>query len=721
MKILGISAWYHDSAAALLVDGRIVAAAQEERFSRRKHDPSFPSQAVAWCLREAGLAAWDLDAIAFYEKPFRKFDRILVESLAVAPRGLRRFLAAMPLWLRARLWARSTILETLGAPRVPLHFLQHHESHAAAAFAPSPFEEAAVLTIDGVGEWTTNGLWHARGSSLRAVKELRYPDSLGLLYSAFTTYCGFAVNDGEYKLMGLAPYGEPVFEAAIREHLVDLRDDGSYALNPSMFAYRHRDATTAEAFHRLFGGPPRDASEPLRKRHADLARSIQAVTEDIVLRQARHARAVTGARNLCLAGGVALNCVANGRLARERIFDAMWIQPAAGDAGGALGAAFALWFRLANPQRTAGPDDQQRASFLGPAFDEATIEDALRRSGFPYERLSQEALVREAAAALAEGQVLGWYQGRMEYGPRALGNRSILADPRDAAMQSRVNQAVKFREGFRPFAPVVRSARMAAWFDMPCESPYMLLTGQVLGAEPSPFPGADDVIARHGVRTASPIPAVTHVDGSARVQSVPEGWNPGLEALLDAFEARTGCPVLLNTSFNVKDEPIVCTPWDAVACYARTDIDRLVMGPFITARKHERKVLPAGTSEPGPVASGPRPWKDALGGAAGFALLRWGLDAPRAAAAALCVGLVLASIGLVRMPVRQSFERGIRTVVGAAGRFVAVPILTAVFLLVVTPAGWIRRFLGDQDGDGGDDATYWRAPEAPDHDSNLPY
>lgn len=721
MKLLGISAYYHDAAAALLVDGRIVAAAQEERFSRKKHDPRFPSEAAAFCLREGGLRADDLDGIAFYEKPFRTFDRILAETLAMAPRGAGRFFDAMPRWLRSRLWTRSDIQRRLDTS-APVFFLQHHESHAASAYGPSPFSEAAVLTLDGVGEWTTNGLWHATGSRIQPLLEIRYPDSLGLLYSAFTAYCGFAVNDGEYKLMGLAPYGEPAFAAAILEELVDLREDGSYALNPSMFAYRHREAMTTEAFHRLFGGPPRKGSEPLGRRHADLARSVQAVTEEIVLRQARFARARTGSRSLCLAGGVALNCVANGRLARERVFDKVWIQPAAGDAGGALGAAFALWFRQQRPERVTSSHDHQHASLLGPSFSDADIEAALTGSGFPFTRLDDDSLVREVASALAGGQVIGWFQGRMEFGPRALGNRSILADPRDPEMQSRVNQAVKFREGFRPFAPVVRHAQMDAWFDMPDASPYMLLTGTVRNAKPSPLPSADDVIGQRGVRTNSPLPAVTHVDGSARVQSVAEGSNPKLEALLQAFHEETGCPVLLNTSFNVKDEPIVCSPYDAVACFARTEIDRLAIGPYLTARKTGVKELPPRPAMPQRAEDATaKPWVDLAAGAGGFALLRYGLHAPGASIFALSVGLVLATIGIARPAWRRNVQRALATAGRLLGKLLAFPVMAALFYGVITPSGWLMRLISGTNDETDPGDSLWRAPDAPDHDPKVPH
>lgn len=718
MKVLGISAYYHDASAALLVDGRIIAAAQEERFSRRKHDPRFPSEAVAYCLREGGLRADDLDAIAYYEKPFRKFDRILVETLTTAPRGLRRYLDALPLWLSSRLWVRADIERRLDT-RTAVYFLQHHESHAASAFGPSPFAEAAVLTIDGVGEWTTNGLWHAAGTTLRPLVEIRYPDSIGLLYSAFTAYCGFRVNDGEYKLMGLAPYGEPVFEQVIRQEVIDLRDDGSYALNPEMFAFRHRGRMTSELFHRTFGGPPRRRDEPLLRKHADLARSIQAVTEDMLLRQARHARERTGLASLCLAGGVALNCVANGRLAREGIFDRVWIQPASGDAGGAIGAAYALWFRRAKRAREAGGGDLQAGSLLGPAYSDGDMEAALKWGGFEAERLDDAALAGALARALAQGDVVGWYQGRMEFGPRALGNRSILADARDPQMQSRVNRAVKFREGFRPFAPIVRDDAASEWFDMPASSPYMLLTGTVRNATPSPLPGHGESIGSQGVQTASPIPAVTHVDTSARVQTVASGSNPKLELLLDAFARQTGCPVLLNTSFNVKDEPIVCSPYDAVACFARTGINRLAMGPYLTQRKEGARDVPPRPAALDDSKATRSVGKDVLGAVAGAVFLHYALHSSRAALAALSLGAALAALGVAAPAARQRLGHKLRDGGRLVARAVALPVLVALYYVLLTPAGWLFRILSPRGSLPSD--SYWQSPEAPDHDPERPY
>jgi carbamoyltransferase len=710
MRILGLSAYYHDAAAALLDDGRVVAAAQEERFTRRKHDSGFPIHAARFCLERAGIGAADLDAVAYYEKPFLKFDRLLAEAFATAPRGLVRFCQAMPLWLGSRLWLRSEIERRLDTA-APVHFLLHHESHAASAFGPSPFPAAAVLTLDGVGEWTTNGVWRAAGDRLEPLLEIRYPDSLGLLYSAFTAYTGFRVNDGEYKLMGLAPYGQPTYAAAIRDHLIELRDDGSYRLNQEYFAYRHRQAMTGPRFHALFGGPPHLPGTPLGRRDADLACSIQQITEEIILRQARFARAEVGLPDLCLAGGVALNCVANGRLARAGIFERLWVQPAAGDAGGALGAAWALWLRLARPGRAERDGDAQEGSLLGPDWDEEAMAAAIAVAGRQARRLEPAALADETARALAAGEVVAWYQGRMEFGPRSLGNRSILADPRAPGMQSRINLAVKFRESFRPFAPVVRAARADAWFDIPAPSPYMLLTGTVRGATRDADPVAQLETGR-GVRTASPIPAVTHVDGSARVQTVPVGANPPLEDLLDRFEAATGCPVLLNTSFNVKDEPIVCSPADALHCFGRTKIDRLVLGPF---------VVPAGPATPTAPPPMPRPQLAlgrvalelaATGAATVLALI---LHAPRLATAVAAVGVVFAVLRLAAQRARAAVDAGLAVFGRIVADVLALPLLALVFLAVVTPVGRLRRRRP-----GPAPSTFWRPPADPDHDPRRP-
>jgi carbamoyltransferase len=586
--ILGISAFYHDSAAALVRDGEIVAAAQEERFSRKKHDERFPSHAIAYCLREAGLSVDELDYVAFYDKPFTKFERLLETYLAYAPSGLRSFSQAMPLWLKGKLHMRRTIRRELVARAdLPVVFLDHHESHAASAFFPSPFEEAAILTLDGVGEWSTATLGSGQGNRIRLTEELRFPHSLGLLYSAITYYCGFKVNSGEYKLMGLAPYGRPVYKDAILKHLMDLKADGSFWLNMRYFNYCQGLTMTNRRFHELFGGPPRHPESLLEQRHMDLAASIQAVTEEIVMRMARYAHRQTGCKDLVLAGGVALNCVANGVVLREGPFERLWIQPAAGDAGGALGSALFVWYQLLEKPRQPGGRDSQRGSLLGPSFSSREVRTFLEGTGHPYEEFTDEAaLVEHVAGLLAENKVVGWFQGRMEFGPRALGARSILGDARSPDMQATMNLKIKFRESFRPFAPVVLREHTHEWFDMrpDQESPYMLLVAPVRQERRVPISEADrkvmegDPDLRHRVNVArSSVPAITHVDYSARLQTVDEERNPRLHRLMKAFQELTGCPVLVNTSFNVRGEPIVCTPEDAFRCFRATEMDVLVL------------------------------------------------------------------------------------------------------------------------------------------------
>jgi carbamoyltransferase len=577
VNILGLSCWYHDSAACLLQDGAIVAAAQEERFTRQKHDPNFPTQAIAYCLREGGITAQDLDAVAFYDKPFLKFERLLETYLAYTPKGLPSFIKAMPLWLKQKLWIPDLIAKALDFDGT-LIFPEHHESHAASAFYPSPFERAAFITTDGVGEWTTTSYGLGEDNRVRIHAEIHFPHSLGLLYSAFTYFCGFRVNSGEYKLMGLAPYGEPRFVDTIRDHLIDLKADGSFRLNMDYFTYPAGLTMTGSRFASLFDGPRREDEAPLTQREMDLARSVQIVTEEAMLNMARHVHAETGETNLCLAGGVALNCVANGRLLRESPFEHIWIQPAAGDAGGALGAALMAWHEHAERPRTPTPGDAMQGSYLGPAFSETEIATFLQQEDIPYEYIGFEELPERVAALLAEQQVVGWFQGRMEFGPRALGARSILADPRGREVQRLVNLKIKFRESFRPFAPSVLVDRAADFFALDAESPYMLLVAPV----------RDAVVAGEGFdrlkHIDSTIPAVTHVDGSARVQTVDAATNPLYHRLLEAFEAQTGCPVLVNTSFNVRGEPIVCTPADAYRCYRRTHMDVLVLGPYLITK-----------------------------------------------------------------------------------------------------------------------------------------
>jgi carbamoyltransferase len=588
--ILGISAYYHDAAAALLRDGRILAAAQEERFTRKKNDSEFPRNAVAFCLKHAGLDPAQLDAVVFYDKPILKFARMLETYLAVAPGGWRTFPVVIPSWLGEKLNLRTTIREELpGLARAcPILFTEHHLAHAASAFFPSPFTEAAILTIDGVGEWATTTIGEGHGSSIKLLHELRFPHSLGLLYSAFTYYCGFRINSGEYKLMGLAPYGRPAYVREIYRELIDLKPDGSFWLNLDYFDFLKGTTMTNDRFHRLFGGPPRKPEEKIEQRHMDVARSIQVVTEDIMLKLARQARAITGLNQLCLAGGVALNCVANGRILQERIFENLWIQPAAGDAGGALGAALAAWHqqtetpKQSSSLRVAGRDAMQGA-LLGPDYSDDEIKAVLDAQRAVYRTLEPDALLAATVDLLKDEKVVGWFQGRMEFGPRALGNRSILGDARSPRMQAVMNLKVKFRESFRPFAPVVRRERVADYFDLDADSPYMLLVSSVREDLRFPVPSGPTGLALLKEKRST-LPAVTHVDYSARIQTVQRQDNPLLYDLLLKFEQATGCGVLVNTSFNVRGEPIVCTPDDAYRCFMNTEMDYLVMGNFVIDR-----------------------------------------------------------------------------------------------------------------------------------------
>lgn len=591
--ILGVSAFYHDSAAALVVDGTIVAAAQEERFTRKKHDSGFPQHAVDYCLGEAGLKPQDLDYVGFYDKPLTKFERLLETYLAFVPAGYRSFRQAMPLWLKQKLHLPRELKSGLRGQYTGRYiFTDHHESHAASAFFPSPFDEAAIITFDGVGEWSTTCYGVGRGHELHLSHEIRFPHSLGLLYSAFTYYTGFRVNSGEYKVMGLAPYGTPVYRDQILQHVMDLKEDGSYRLDMSFFNYCQGLTMTSEKFHRLFGGPPRNPESRLTQREMDLAASIQAATEEVMLRTARYVHGQTGMKNLVLAGGVALNCVGNGRILREGPFENIWIQPAAGDAGGALGAALFIWHQLLENPRTPSGSDSQRGSLLGPAFSDEQITAELDRQGAVYTACdSDEDLCEEVAELLAGENVVGWFQGRMEFGPRALGGRSILGDARSPKMQSVMNLKIKFRESFRPFAPIVLREYVDRYFEMrPFEdSPYMLLVAPVREELRSPLPaeyskafGIDKLNFRR-----SSIPAVTHVDYSARVQTVDTTRNPLLHQLLARFHEKTGCPVLINTSFNVRSEPIVCTPADAYRCFLMTEMDVLVLGRQILHRDQQ--------------------------------------------------------------------------------------------------------------------------------------
>lgn len=589
--ILGVSAFYHDSAAALVVDGDITAAAQEERFTRKKHDPAFPVHAIEYCLEEGRLEPGQLDYVGFYDKPLLKFERLLETYLAFAPAGFRSFLSAMPSWLHQKLHLPREMRKGLrGHYRKRYVFLEHHESHAASAFFPSPFDEAAILTLDGVGEWATASFGRGQGNRITLTHELRFPHSLGLLYSAFTYFCGFKVNSGEYKLMGLAPYGEPRYQKAILERLVDLKADGSFRMDMSYFRYCQGLCMTSRRFERLFGGPPRKPEGPLTQREMDLAASIQAVTEEIMLRAARHVHRQTGMKDLCLAGGVALNCVGNGRVLREGPFERLWIQPAAGDAGGALGVALLIWHQLLGNPRRPSPGDSQRGSLLGPAFSSDRLRGLLDAAGAKYRCFEEEERLCVCAAdLLASGKIVGWMQGRMEFGPRALGARSILGDARNPDMQRLMNLKVKFRESFRPFAPAVLQDRAAEYFQVRdgAESPYMLLVAPLAEAKriaqgEVSLTGLDKLKAAR-----STVPAVTHVDGSARLQTVDPTRHGRFYKLLQAFEARTGCPLLINTSFNVRGEPMVCTPEHAYRCFLATNMDALVMGDFLLLKEEQ--------------------------------------------------------------------------------------------------------------------------------------
>jgi carbamoyltransferase len=614
--ILGISAYYHDSAACLVVDGRIVAAAQEERFTRKKHDAAFPTNAVAYCLKEGGIAASQLDHVAFYEKPLVKFERLLETYASLAPRGWKSYLMAMPTWLGEKLWMSDDIADRLDGFEEPILFGEHHESHAASAFYPSPFENAAVVTMDGVGEWATSSIGIGRGNDLEIIRELRFPHSLGLLYSAFTYFAGFKVNSGEYKVMGLAPYGEPKYVDLIKKHLVEIRDDGSLWMNQEYFTYAHGLTMTGSKFEQLLGGPARKPESLLTQREMDLARSIQEITEEVMLKMTRFAHKESGLRDLCLAGGVALNCVGNGRILREGPFEQIWIQPAAGDAGGALGVALSIWHRhLGKPRESAEslgtwqrPGNQQSAisnqksetpkyadgmsgSYLGPKYSEAEIADAIKDGGWVATRVEPDRVAEVVAEHLANERVVGLLQGRMEFGPRALGGRSILGDARSPKMQAVMNLKIKFRESFRPFAPAVMREHVGEWFELDGESPYMLLVADVKEQRRLPVPaGAEQLWGIEKLNVPrSTVPAITHVDYSARIQTVRRDVSPLYYDIMAAFNRRTGCPIIVNTSFNVRGEPIVCTPQDAYRCFVRTNMDVLVLENFILERTAQPK------------------------------------------------------------------------------------------------------------------------------------
>jgi carbamoyltransferase len=585
LRILGISGLYHDSAAALIEDGHIVAAAQEERFTRKKHDSRFPVHAVRYCLTEGNIELGDVDHIVFYDKPFLKFERLLETYLTFAPRGIKSFAMAIPLWLREKLFLKDLLLKEFrkidfnSKWNGQILFSEHHLSHAASAFFPSPFEEAVVLTMDGVGEWATTSVAIGKGNNLEVIKEIHFPHSLGLLYSAITYYTGFKVNSGEYKVMGLAPYGEPKFAELMLKHLINVKPDGSFRLDMSYFDYCTGLTMTNTKFDKLFGGPPRKSDELLTQRHMDLAASIQAVTEEVVLRLTRSLRKETGIKNLCLAGGVALNCVANGKILRDGSFEHIYIQPASGDAGGSLGAAMAGYhMQLGQKRQVSG--DAMRGAYLGPAFAQTDIETRLKNCGAKFDVLDDAALIENSAEDLAQGKALGWFQGRMEFGPRSLGNRSILGDPRSPTMQKTLNLKVKYRESFRPFAPSILRERVSDWFELDGDSPYMLLVADVVKSRRRAMTAEENQL--FGIEKLnvprSDVPAITHVDYSARIQTVHQDTNPRYHALLSAFERKTGCPLLVNTSFNVRGEPIVGSPEDAFRCFMGTDLDILVVG-----------------------------------------------------------------------------------------------------------------------------------------------
>lgn len=590
MNILGLSAFYHDSAACLLQDGKIIAAAQEERFTRKKHDASFPKNAVEFCLQKGGIQVSDLDYVGFYDKPFIKFERILETYLGIAPKGIKQYLAAIPIWLKDKLWTRTNIRNKLGYSGTVL-FAQHHESHAASAFFPSPFQEAAILTMDGVGEWATTSIATGKDNKIELLQELHFPHSLGLLYSAFTYYLGFKVNSGEYKVMGLAPYGKPIYSDLIREHLIDLKEDGSFRMRMDYFDYLGGMAMTNQKFASIFNHPARKAESNLTQKEMDIAASLQEVTEEIMLKMARHIRYLTNMKNLCLAGGVALNCVGNGKILKEKIFEKIWVQPAAGDAGGALGVALCIWHQIMGNNRLTNGKDTMRGAYLGPHFKESEIKNFLDSNEIPYRQVNESQLTKLVATDLQKGKVVGWFQGPMEFGPRALGGRSIIGDPRNPKMQSTMNLKIKYRESFRPFAPSVLAEKVDEWFEMDEESPYMLMVAEVrkdkrisMTKEQNKLFGIDLLNV-----PKSQIPAITHVDYSARIQTVHEDTNKRYYDLIKEFEKETQCAVLINTSFNVRGEPIVCTPEQAYRCFMRTEMETLVLENFIIDKKDQKQ------------------------------------------------------------------------------------------------------------------------------------
>ena len=593
MYILGISAYYHDSAACLVKDGEIIAAAQEERFTRIKQDHSFPTHAIKYCLKEAGISGADLDYVSFYDKPFLKFERILETYLAFAPIGIESFLKAIPLWVKKKIWIKELIKDELNFSG-KIIFPEHHESHAASAFFPSPFSEAAFITMDGVGEWSTSSFGIGKDNQVELLADIQFPHSIGLLYSAFTYYTGFKVNSGEYKVMGLAPYGEAKYKDLIYEHLIDVKDDGSFKMNMDYFNYSAGLTMTNSKFHQLFGGPPRQPESELTQKEMDLARSVQEVTEEVMLKMARHVKKETGMKYLCLAGGVALNCVANGKLLRSGLYEDIWIQPAAGDAGGAVGSALFTWYQYLNNQRIADDiSDFMKGAYLGPEFDNSRIEGFLKKNEYSYQLLTDEDLPERIADLIADEKVIGWFQGRMEFGPRALGARTIIGDARSPEMQKKMNLKIKYRESFRPFAPSVRAENISEYFEIDRESPYMLLVANVqknkqieMSEEQQSYFGLEKL---NVVR--SDIPAVTHIDYSARIQSVNSKTNPRYHKMLTKFYEKHGCPVIVNTSFNVRGEPIVCTPRDAYLCFMRTEMDYLIMGNYLLDKTEQKPLV----------------------------------------------------------------------------------------------------------------------------------
>jgi len=592
MYVLGISSFYHDSAACLVENGNIVAAAQEERFTRVKHDQAFPMHAVTYCMDQAGIKSGDIGCVAFYDKPFLKFERILETYLSYAPRGITSFLKSMPIWIKKKLWIKELIKEKLDYSG-EIVFPEHHESHAASAFFPSPFQKAAFLTIDGVGEWATTSFGIGKDNQIELMADIKFPHSLGLLYSAFTYYTGFRVNSGEYKVMGLAPYGEPKYKKLIYDHLIDVKNDGSFKMNMAYFNYCAGLTMTSSKFHKLFGGPPRKPESELTKKQMDLARSVQEVVEEVVLKIASHVKQETGMKYLCLAGGVALNCVVNGKLIRSGQFEDIWIQPAAGDAGGAVGAALLAWYQFLGNQRKAdNKNDFMKGTYLGPSFENRYIETFLNTAGVKYQKLSDDELSKKVADLLAEEKVIGWFQGRMEFGPRALGSRSIIGDARSTKMQKIMNLKIKYRESFRPFAPSVRAENISDYFELDRESPYMLLVAKV--KKDKQIETSKELESIFGLEklniARSEIPAITHVDCSARIQSVSNTTNPCYHQMISRFYEKYGCPVIVNTSFNVRGEPIVCTPEDAYLCFMRTEMDYLVMGDYVLDKKEQRRL-----------------------------------------------------------------------------------------------------------------------------------